>query len=66
MDEIDLDGRVQAVREWHEGFEELEAIPHSFAILLSNGQGSMSMFANTDDEKVYTCFYQVSCTILLS
>jgi len=40
------------LNEWHEGFEELEAIPHSFAIQFRDGQGAWSMFTDTENEKV--------------
>ena len=50
MDTAALDGRVDRVCEWWEGFEELEAIPHSFAIKFIDGQDWL-MYADTSDEK---------------
>jgi hypothetical protein len=52
LDSVDLRGRVKALKEWHEGYEELEAIPNSFAIEFKDGQGSWSMFSDSEEEKV--------------
>lgn len=51
MDTVNLDGRVESINEWYEGHEELEAIPHSFAVRFVDGQ-SWLMYADTADEKV--------------
>ncbi|EIW80218.1 DUF1295-domain-containing protein [Coniophora puteana RWD-64-598 SS2] len=50
MDTVALDGRVDRICEWWEGFEELEAIPHSFAVKFVDGQDWL-MYADTSDEK---------------
>ncbi|THH16373.1 hypothetical protein EW146_g4260 [Bondarzewia mesenterica] len=51
LDVIKLDDRVRAVCEWNEGFEELEAIPHSFAVVFADEQKTISMFTDSDHEK---------------
>jgi hypothetical protein len=58
VDRIDLKG-VKAMKEWNQGYEELEAIPHSFAIEFKDGQGSWSMFADSEDEKVGLIWFSV-------
>ncbi|KDQ26984.1 hypothetical protein PLEOSDRAFT_1113298 [Pleurotus ostreatus PC15] len=50
-DETVLRGRVQALREWDEGFDELKAIPFSFAVEFSDGEGPWSMYADSEEEK---------------
>jgi hypothetical protein len=51
VDRLDLRG-VKALKEWNEGYEDLEAIPHSFAIEFKDGQGAWGMYADTREEKV--------------
>jgi hypothetical protein len=43
---------IDALHHWDEGHEELEFIPHSFAVVLKDGQGLWSMYADSEDEKV--------------
>ncbi|KAH7883419.1 hypothetical protein F5I97DRAFT_242708 [Phlebopus sp. FC_14] len=50
MDVVNMDGRVDSLNEWYEGFEELEAIPHSFALRFVDRQ-SWLMYADTAEEK---------------
>jgi MAP7 domain-containing protein 1 len=52
MDKIELRGRVRGFKEWNEGYEDLESIPHSFAIEFQDGQGSWALFADSEEEKV--------------
>jgi hypothetical protein len=52
LDKIQLRGHLHSLKEWYEGFEELEAIPHSFVILFHDGQGAWSMFTDSEEEKV--------------
>lgn len=54
LDKVELRGHVRGLREWDEGFEDLEAIPHSFAIEFTDGRGPWAMFADSEEEKV--CF----------
>lgn len=44
--------RIKRVREWQEGFEELEAIPHSFALELKGEREPRGMFTDGADDKV--------------
>ena len=55
-DRIELKG-IKAMKEWYQGYEELEAIPHSFAIEFRDGQGSWAMFADSAEEKVSLTFH---------
>lgn len=50
LDALPLDGRVDSIAEWYEGFEELEAIPHSFALRFIDGV-EWRMFADSAEEK---------------
>ncbi|KAG0699728.1 hypothetical protein DFH29DRAFT_877106 [Suillus ampliporus] len=50
LDVLPLDGRVDSLAEWYEGFEELEAIPHSFALRFVDGV-EWRMFADSAEEK---------------
>ncbi|KAG6382191.1 hypothetical protein JVT61DRAFT_841 [Boletus reticuloceps] len=50
IDLINLDGRIESFHEWHEGFEELEAIPHSFAVKFVGGSAWL-MFADSEEDK---------------
>lgn len=51
VDLIHLDGLIESFNEWYEGFEELEAIPHSFAIKFVDGR-TWLMYADTEQDKV--------------
>ncbi|KAI0247898.1 hypothetical protein BJV78DRAFT_1241581 [Lactifluus subvellereus] len=53
VDVIVLKSTGPLVKEWYEGFEELRSIPHSFALVLSNGNGepSVMLFSDTAPEK---------------
>lgn len=50
LDVLPLDGRIDSLAEWYEGFEELEAIPHSFALRFIDGV-EWRMFADSAEEK---------------
>ena len=55
MDKVELRGKIRGLREWQEGYEELEAIPYSFAIEFkdfSNDWGTWSMYTDSEEEKV--------------
>jgi hypothetical protein len=52
LDKIQLRGHIAGLKEWNEGFEELEAISHSFAIQFNDGQGTWSAFSDSAEEKV--------------
>jgi len=51
VDVVVLKGPKPSVKEWYEGFEELRAIPHSFALILGNGESSKMFFSDTSAEK---------------
>ncbi|CCM00383.1 uncharacterized protein FIBRA_02413 [Fibroporia radiculosa] len=42
---------VRHIREWREGYEELEGIPHSFAVEFGGGLEPWSMFADSAEDK---------------
>ncbi|KAJ8515728.1 hypothetical protein ONZ45_g6876 [Pleurotus djamor] len=52
-EEVDLRGRIKALREWDEGegFDELKAIPNSFGVEFDGEQEPWSIYADTEDEK---------------
>ncbi|KAL0579278.1 hypothetical protein V5O48_002732 [Marasmius crinis-equi] len=51
LDELDLQVQVAGIREWNEGFEELKAIPHSFAIQFKDGRSPWALFTDSAEEK---------------
>ncbi|KAF5388636.1 hypothetical protein D9757_004838 [Collybiopsis confluens] len=52
LEEVELRGTIAGLREPNEGFEELGAIPHSFAIEFKDGREPWSMFGDTEEEKI--------------
>lgn len=56
-DETTLRGRIQALREWDEGFDELKAIPFSFAVEFRDDEGPWSMYADSEEEKVRHAYH---------
>ncbi|KAG6827703.1 hypothetical protein H0H92_010704 [Tricholoma furcatifolium] len=51
LDKIELRGTIHGLREWNEGYEDLAAIPHSFAIEFKDKRGHWSMFSDSEEEK---------------
>ncbi|KAJ6591725.1 hypothetical protein DFH09DRAFT_1137813 [Mycena vulgaris] len=51
LDEVDLRGQVRGLREWNEGYEDLKAIPFSFAVEFSGAREPWSMFSDSEEEK---------------
>lgn len=51
VDRLDVRGIVKALKEPKDEYEELKAIPHSFAIEFHN-HGPWAMFADSEEEKV--------------
>ncbi|KAF5383584.1 hypothetical protein D9615_003705 [Tricholomella constricta] len=51
LDKVELRGKLRGLREWNEGYEDLEAIPHSFAIEFKDEYGHWSMFSDSEEEK---------------
>lgn len=45
------DGRVSGIREPHEGHEELEAIPHAFAVEFNDGEDAWAIFCDNNEDK---------------
>ncbi|KIY67814.1 hypothetical protein CYLTODRAFT_490299 [Cylindrobasidium torrendii FP15055 ss-10] len=52
LDEINLKGKLRGLREWNEGYEELKAIPHSFAVEFKDARGSWQMFCDSEEDKI--------------
>ncbi|KAI0272617.1 hypothetical protein BC834DRAFT_857554 [Gloeopeniophorella convolvens] len=52
LDVVVLKDASPSTKEWHEGFEELRSIPHSFALVFGNGEQSMMLFSDSVEEKV--------------
>ena len=44
--------RIQRVREWEDGFEDLQSIPYSFALELKDLRDAWSMFSDSNEDKV--------------
>lgn len=52
LDTIELQGRLRGVKEWSDGFEELRAIEHSFALDFGDLQEPISAYTDSAREKV--------------
>jgi hypothetical protein len=52
LDVINIASQVETIREWFEGFEELQALPDSFAVMFKDGKRSISFTANSVRDKV--------------
>jgi len=44
---------VGSVKDWQEGYEELEGVPHSFAVEFSDGRYAWSMYTDSAEDKEY-------------
>lgn len=44
--------KIRRIREWQDGFEDLQSIPHSFALELQGVRDAWSMFTDSSDDKV--------------
>lgn len=51
LDTVELHGKVRAIREWKEGYEDLKAIRYSFVVEFVDGRGPWSMFADSEEAK---------------
>ncbi|PBK80445.1 hypothetical protein ARMGADRAFT_1056186 [Armillaria gallica] len=51
VDQIQLRGKLNGLKEWSDGYEELKAIPNSFAIEFKDDRGPCAMFCDTEEEK---------------
>ncbi|KAJ7115807.1 hypothetical protein C8R44DRAFT_793337 [Mycena epipterygia] len=51
LDQIDLRGQIRGLREWNEGYEDLKAIPFSFAVEFNGTREPWSMFSDSEEEK---------------
>lgn len=52
LDKLDLKGNVKGLKEWNEGYEDLEAIQFSFVVEFLRDSRYWSIFADTEEEKV--------------
>ncbi len=62
VDQIQLRGKLNGLKEWSDGYEELKAIPNSFAIEFKDDRGPCAMFCDTEEEKVRASS-SVSCNL---
>jgi MAP7 domain-containing protein 1 len=51
LDQLDLRGQIRGLREWNEGYEDLKAIPFSFAVEFKT-RDPWSMYSDSEEEKV--------------
>jgi len=52
LEKIDLQGNVASLKEWYEGYEDLEAIAFSFVVEFKDKRKPLSMYADCEEEKV--------------
>lgn len=66
LDIVDLRGRVRALKESYEGYEELEAIPHAFVLEFTDGPGPWSFFCDKEEDKVVlVIFFWLTIAMLI-
>ncbi|KAK0474978.1 hypothetical protein IW261DRAFT_1568465 [Armillaria novae-zelandiae] len=51
IDQIQLCRKLNGLKGWSDGYEELEAIPNSFAIEFKDDHGPCAMFCDTEGRK---------------
>nr|GAT42990.1 predicted protein [Mycena chlorophos] len=51
LEQVDMRGQIRALREWYEGFEDLKAIPYSFAVEFKGDREPWAMFTDSEDDK---------------
>ncbi|KAF7309679.1 ADF-H domain-containing protein [Mycena indigotica] len=51
LEQVDMRGQIRALKEWYEGFEDLKAIPHAFAIDFKGDREPWSLFTDSEEEK---------------
>lgn len=56
LESIDLRGNVDGLKEWYEGYEDLEAIAFSLVVEFKNGREPLSMYTDCEEEKVSVGF----------
>jgi hypothetical protein len=52
FEEADLKGQVRGLKEWNEGYDDLEAIAFSFVVEFRDDRLHWAMFADSEEEKV--------------
>jgi hypothetical protein len=60
LDKLILRGELAALREWDEGYEELKALPHAFALEFKDHRSPWAMYTETEEEKV-ACSSELFC-----
>jgi hypothetical protein len=52
VDKLDLKGNIKALKEWNEGYEDLEAIQFSFVVEFRQDRQYWSLYADSEEDKV--------------
>lgn len=52
LEKIDLRDNVSGLKEWYEGYEDLEAIAFSFVVEFKNEREPLNIYADCEEEKV--------------
>ena len=55
METINLRSQVAALKEWHEGYEDLEMIPFSFIVEFKDGREPWLMFTDNIVQPIRRC-----------
>jgi len=61
LDMVNLRGNVRGLKEWNEGYEDLEAIPFSLVVEFKTERKHWSMYADSEEEKVSGSPRRFSC-----
>ena len=67
LEKIDLQGNVGGLKEWYEGcYEDLEAIAFSLVVEFKDGREPMSMYTDSEEEKVGIALNTLNCPAYMS
>jgi len=67
LEKVDLKGKLRGLKEWNDGYEDLEAIAFSFVVEFKDNRPCWSMYADSDADKVSQCIIDLShCVLILS
>ena len=67
LEKIDLQGNVGGLKEWYESsYEDLEAIVFSFVVEFKDGREPVSMYTDSEEEKVSIALNTVNCPAYMS
>lgn len=61
LEKIELRGSVSGLKEWYEGYEDLQALAFSFVVEFKDLRKPLSMYADCEEEKVSISIWCIPC-----